>query len=243
MRDEVEVPMSELPRVALYADLACPYAYVAAYRLRKLREEYQGRLVVEHKSLALEYVNRQPTPIRVLGSEIPFLMLAEPELPWEPWHAPLSEWPVTLWPAFEAVKCAERQSAALADELDWAIRTAFFAESRCVSMRHVLFELAERAGLAMERFARDFDSGQGKALVIAEAREGWERLKVAGSPTLVLPSGRQVSSAEELGLPEVLVDERGYGRVTGFHPAPCVGEACLARYRRVLDEAVGESLA
>ncbi len=229
--------MSELPRVAVYADLACPYAYIAVYRLRQLRDEYRGRLVIEHKSLPLEYVNRQPTPKPVLDSECPLLMLAEPGLPWEPWHAPLSEWPVTLWPAFEAVKCAERQDMALADDLDWAIRTAFFAESRCVSMRHVLLELAERVGLAMDRFTHDFDSGQAKALVVAEAREGWERLKVPGSPTLMLPSGHQIGDAAELGLPEVLVDEQGYGRVTGLRPAPCAGEACLALYRRLLDEA------
>lgn len=229
--------MRESPRVALYADLACPYAYVAAYRLRTLRDEYRGRLVIEHKSLPLEYVNRQPTPKPVLDSECPLLMLAEPELPWEPWHAPLSEWPVTLWPAFEAVKCAERQDLELADDLDWAIRTAFFAESRCVSMRHVLLELAERVGLAMDRFTRDFDSGQAKALVMAEARGGWERLKVPGSPTLVLPSGRQIGDAAALGLPEVQVDEQGYGRVTGLRPAPCAGEVCLALYRHLLDEA------
>ena len=40
--------------IAMYADLACPYAYVSAYRLRKLREEYRGTIVIEHKSLALE---------------------------------------------------------------------------------------------------------------------------------------------------------------------------------------------
>jgi len=231
--------MRELPRIALYADLACPYAYIAAYRLRKLRDEYRGRLVIEHKSLPLEYVNRQPTPKPVLDSECPLLMLAEPELAWEPWHAPLSEWPVTLWPAFEAVKCAERQDLTLADDLDWAIRTAFFAASRCVSMRHILLELAERVGLAMDRFMRDFDSGQAKALVMADAREGGERLKVPGSPTVVLPSGRHIGDAAGLGLPEVLVDEQGYGRVTGLRPAPCAGEACLALYRRLLDEASG----
>ena len=229
--------MEELPRVAVYSDLACPYAYITAYRLRTLRDDYRGRLIIAHKSLALEYVNRQPTPKRTLESECPFLMLAEPELPWEPWHAPLSEWPVTMWPAFEAVKCAERQDMTLADDLDWAIRSAFFSASHCVSMRHILLALAEQVGLAMDRFARDFDSGQAKGLVIAEAREGWERLKVAGSPTLVLPSGRQVSASAELGLPEVEVDEQGYGRVTGYHAAPCAGADCLDLYRGILDEA------
>ena len=230
--------MAELPRLAMYADLACPYAYIAAYRLRKLRDEYRGQLIVEHKSLALEYVNRQPTPKRVLDSECPILMLAEPELPWEPWHAALAEWPVTIWPAFEAVKCAERQGPELADELDWAIRTALFAESRCISMRHVLLELAEQIGLAMDRFAQDFDSCQMKALAVQEARDGWERLNVPGSPTFVLPMGRQIGDSADLGLPDVMVDEQGYGRVTGLQPAPCASEACLALYRRIIEETI-----
>lgn len=225
---------AKLPRIALYADLACPYAYVAAYRLRRLREVHRGRVIIEHKCLSLEYVNRQPTPKPTLDSEIPILMLQQPDLPWQPWHAPLSEWPVTIWPACEAVKCAERQSAELADDLAWAIRTALFVESRCISMRYVLLELAEHVGLDMAHFTADFDSGQARPLVLAEAREGWEQPHVAGSPTFVLPSGRQLSN---LGLPEVEVDEQQHCRVTGLQPAPCTGDACLALYRAMIDEA------
>src|SRR5690242_1962281 len=101
--------MPEAVRIAMYADLACPYAYLAAYRMRQLRDEYRGRVVVAHKSLALEYVNREPTPKPVLDAEAPLVLLAEPEIPYRPWSRPDSEWPVTLRPAFEAVKCAERQ--------------------------------------------------------------------------------------------------------------------------------------
>src|SRR3712207_1742695 len=102
--------MAEPARVAMYADLHCPYAYVAAFRLRKLKDAYRGRVAIEHKSLSLEYVNRRPTPKPILDQEAPLVMLEEPDIPYEPWHAPDSEWPVTIWPAFEAVKCAERQS-------------------------------------------------------------------------------------------------------------------------------------
>ena len=89
--------------IALYSDVHCPYAYVTAYRLRQLRAEYRGRVVISYKSLALEYVNRRSTPKPILDNETPILMLEEPEIPYQPWHAPLSEWPVTMWPAFEAV--------------------------------------------------------------------------------------------------------------------------------------------
>lgn len=194
--------MAPIP-IAMYADLACPYAYVSAYRLRKLRDEYRGTIIIEHKSLALEYVNREPTPKTLLNSELPLLVQEEPDIPYRPWKRPEAEWPVTMWPAFEAVKCAERQSLALADDLDWAIRVAFFAESRCISLRHVLLELAQQVGLDMERFADDFDRGVTKYQVLQEAQEGWELLRVAGSPTFVLPSGKQISN---VGLPEITVD-------------------------------------
>lgn len=226
--------MSEPARLTMYSDLHCPYAYVAAYRLRRLRDEYRGRVVVEHKSLALEYVNRRPTPKPILDNETPILMLAEPDIPYQPWSRPDSEWPVTMWPAFEAVKCAERQSLELADDLDWAIRVAFFAEHRCIALRHVLLELAAQVGLDLARFTDDFDRGVTKRLVLDEAREGWERLKVEGSPTFLLASGKRYNY---YGLPKVQLDEQRHCRLVKFEPAECTGEACLDLYRQLLDEA------
>lgn len=70
--------------IAMYADLACPYAYVSAYRLRTLREEYRGSIVIEHKSLSLEYVNREPTPKPLLELELPLLVQEEPGIPYQP---------------------------------------------------------------------------------------------------------------------------------------------------------------
>lgn len=227
--------MAEPVHVALYSDIYCPYAYVTTYRLRRLRDEYRDRVVIDPKCLSLEYVNRQPTPKHSIEVEVPFLMLSEPGIPYQPWHRPESEWPVTMWPAFEAVKCAERQDAEKARELDWAIRTAFYADSRCVSMRHVLFGLAEQAGLDMARFAGDFDGGVAKRQVLEESRDGWERLKVDGSPTFVLPGGKQHSS---VGLPEVVIDETQHDRVLALKPAPCEGDGCLDVLRRILDEAI-----
>ena len=220
--------------LAMYADLACPYAYVTAYRLRKLREEYRGTIVIEHKSLALEYVNKEPTPKAVLELELPVLIREEPDIPYQPWQRPESEWPVTMWPAFEAVKCAERQSLELADDLDWAIREAFFAENRCISLRHVLLELAQQVGLDMERFAGDFDRGVTKYQVLQEAQDGWERLRVAGSPTFVLPSGKQISN---LGLPEIMIDANSPDRVLSVTPASCQGQTCLEIFRQMFAEA------
>lgn len=225
--------MAPIP-IATYADLACPYAYVTAYRVRKLRNEYRGTIVIEHKSLPLEYVNKEPTPKALLELELPLLIREEPGIPYQPWQRPDSEWPVTIWPAFEAVKCAERQSMALADDLDWAIRVAFFAESRCISLRHVLLDLAQQVGLDGKRFADDFDRGVTKYQVLQEAQEGWERLHVEGSPTFVLPSGKHISN---VGLPEIIVDAHHPDRVMAVTPSTCQGQACLEIFRLMFAEA------
>ena len=222
--------------VEFWGDLSCPFAYLAHYRFRRVLPEYGGRVVLAHKCLALEYVNREPTPKPTLDLETPFLVLAEPGLPFRPWSAPASEWPVTLWPAFEAVKCAEDQGAELAEELAWRIRVAFFADNRCVSMRHVLLELAEAAGLDRARFEDDFDAGVTKRRVIEEARSGWERLALPGSPTVVLPDGTRLDGGA-LGLPNVELDQAGGLRPVRWEPSSCEGETCLDRLRRVLDDA------
>ena len=122
-----------------------------------------------------------------------------------------------MWPAFEAVKCAELQGLRIADDLAWSIRVALFEESRCISMRHVLLDLASDVGLDLGRFESDFDAGRCKQSVIVEARRGWEELRVAGSPTWVLPNGELIS---EFGLAEIQVDARGdpVGAIPGMTP-------------------------
>lgn len=225
---------SQPVRIAMYSDVHCPYAYLSAYRLRKLRDEYQGRIIIEYKSLSLEYKNNQVTPKGILDNETPALMLSETDIPYQPWHRPLTEWPVTMWPAFEAIKCAERQNAKLAEDLDWAIRSAFFADSRCISMRYVLFELAEKVGVDMQRFSYDFDHGVTKHLVLQEAQKGWEQLKVPNSPTFVLSSGKQFSNP---GQSIVKLDSKQHFRVVAIQPALNPQQDSLEAYRQMFAEA------
>ncbi|MDX1524152.1 MAG: DsbA family protein, partial [Anaerolineae bacterium] len=222
-------------KIDLYADLHCPYAYLTAYRLRQLRDEYAGKITIVHRCLSLEYINRRPTPKTIINEETPILMLAEPEIPYRPWKGKLTHWPVTMWPAVEAVKCAEKQGPALANDLDWAIRKAFFAENQCISMRHVLLDLARDAGLDLARFTTDFDDGVTKRQVLQEAQKGWEELKVEGSPTFVLPSGEQFPY---LALPKVKLNRQQNYRATTVEPAPCSGQDCLKLYHPGIDMVV-----
>lgn len=164
------------------------------YRLRQLRLE---GVRVEWASLPIEVVNRRGTPKDILDQEIGLIQGIEPRLEIRAWAKREWEWPVTILPAFEAVKCAEAQGDELAWEYQWRVRQAFFRDSACISLRHVLLDLAEEVGLDI---SQDFDSGRLRQKVMVEGQEGWHELKVRGSPTLVLPDG---SISAYPGLPEV----------------------------------------
>lgn len=178
------------PVVELFSDLHCPHAYVTRFRMQRVRELVPDEVRFRSRCLSLELAHDNPTPKHVLDVETPMLATLEDALPYEPWpEGRTSKWPVTFLPAFEAVKAAEALDPETAWALDWRIRTAFFEEHRCVSMRHVLADLAEEVGVSRDRFLEEFDGGQHRTRVIEESREGWQKEEFTHSPSLRLPDG------------------------------------------------------
>ena len=172
--------------------------HLTVFRLRQVWPAYAGRLELRWRALSLEYINRQATPKPLLEVELDLIRRIEPALPLRRWARPDWQWPVTFWPAFEALACAQAQGHVAAYAMSWALRHAFFAEGRSPALRHELLEIARSAAaetpLDLGRFEADWDAGRHKAEVIADSRRGWHELKVEGSPTFVLPDGSQVSS-------------------------------------------------
>ncbi len=223
-----------LPTVELYSDIHCPWAYLAVYRLRQVWPEYQDRVRLSFRALSLELKNRRPTPKPILDVEFDLMKEQEPDLPIQRWQAPEYLFVPTFLPAFEAEKAAEQQGEDAAWEFAWQVRLAFFDQSRTVCMRNELKRVARDAGLDAEQFLIDWDSGRFRREVIAESHHGWEELKVEGSPTFILPSGKQVHNP---GAMRVKLDRNA--QVTEKHPADCPDGDCLQPYRAMLDEAIG----
>jgi predicted DsbA family dithiol-disulfide isomerase len=165
---------------------------MAVYRLRSLWSRYDGRVRIAWKSLALEIQNSKPTPKNIVDVEISLMREQEPDLPIGPWKSADWHYPVTILPAFEALRCAALQGDQQAWEFSWRVRKAFFDEGRCISMRHVLLDLAGESGLDVNRFRCEWDSGTARSTVLAESQRGWDELQVPGSPTFVLPRGRRI---------------------------------------------------
>jgi predicted DsbA family dithiol-disulfide isomerase len=133
--------------IVMWSDIACPWATLAVHRLVAARHRLgmDGRVVVDHRAFPLEVLNGRPTPRHILDAEIPVAGGLEPDAGWQIWRDDPHRYPVTTLLALEAVQAAKEQSLWAGEQLDHALRKALFAESRCISMRHVILGIAARS--------------------------------------------------------------------------------------------------
>jgi predicted DsbA family dithiol-disulfide isomerase len=76
-------------------------------------------------------------------------------------------------------------------ETAWALRLAFFAHARDVSLRKTQFEIAEERCLHIGDIENELDSGAAMARVSRDLRKAREQ-NITVSPTLVFNEGRQM---------------------------------------------------
>ena len=178
--------------IVVYADIACPWSHLAVHRLLRTRRDMglDDEVVLDHRPFALELVNRRPTPKRILDAEIPVVGALGPDAGWQMWQGDGSTWPVTSLPALEAVQAAKEQGPRASEQLDRALRVAFFAESRCISMRHVILDVAAACpDVDAGALAAALDDGRARGRLLAEHRAAEAAEEVDGSPQLFLPDG------------------------------------------------------
>jgi hypothetical protein len=120
---------------------------------------------------------------------VPVASELAPRAGWQAWNAPDHAWPATMLPPMEAVQAAKLQSLAAAEELDRGLRRAFFGESRCISLRHVMLEVAnECESVDLAALADALDDGRARRAVMddyATARGD----EILGSAHLFAPDG------------------------------------------------------
>jgi predicted DsbA family dithiol-disulfide isomerase len=213
--------------IAVFSDLSCPWAHLAVYRLLAARQRLglEGDVVLDHRAFPLELFNRRPTPRRIVSAEVPVVGALDPGAGWQVWQGDLATWPVTTLLALEAVQAAKEQGAAASERLDRGLRTAFFGQSRCISMRHVVLEVAAECGLDEGALADALDSGRARRAVFdqcAVASGG----SVAGSPHVFLADGTE---AHNPGIEMEWVGEHGVGFPVVAKDDPSVYEALVAR--------------
>jgi len=177
--------------IVVYGDVICPWSHLATFRLFRARERLglSEDVTFDMRAFPMELINGKPTSKRGIESEIPVIGGLDPEAGWQLWKRPSSEWPVTTLPALEAIEAAKLQGVRAGEQLGRELRRAFFAESRCVSLRTVILEVAGSCDLVdADLLADDLDSGRARPEVISHWRDQ-EEGPVQVSPHLFLPDG------------------------------------------------------
>jgi predicted DsbA family dithiol-disulfide isomerase len=197
--------------IAVWSDIGCPWAYLAIYRLHRARHELglDEAVRLDHRPFPLELVNDRPTPWPTLTAEVQVLASVEPDAPWKAWAAPAWQWPVTTLPALEAVQAARLESASASERLDLGLRRAFFAESCCIALRHVILDVAQGCELDVDALAKALDTGAARSSVLDSWHE-FERneVDVKGSPHVFLHDG---TNAHNPGIAMHWAGEEGEG--------------------------------
>jgi Predicted dithiol-disulfide isomerase involved in polyketide biosynthesis len=196
-RDAEALPPVATGTVQVWSDLLCPFAYVGLLRLRRARTRLglDGVVRLEHRTFPLELFNG-PHPRRGTDTEAVALGRIEPEAEFRVWTDADDRYPHTVLLAAEAVHAASAQSLAAGEELDLALRRAFWTHSRSICHRQVILDVA--AGLPagvldVSELARALDNGRHRAAVMADftvARTD----AIAGSPTFRLADGTTVTN-------------------------------------------------
>jgi predicted DsbA family dithiol-disulfide isomerase len=179
--------------IVLFSDVVCGWATVALHRFYRARERagLTDQVRVDHQLFLLEDVNRFPIPKRFLDSETPVVGSLEPAFGWKPWQGDASTWPITALLSNEAVHAAKRQSPQAAEELDMAIRHAFFTDSRPISLLHELVDVARNCrSVDADVLQRDLDEGTARADMMRTYRQHVG--DVQGSPHFFLADGSDV---------------------------------------------------
>lgn len=177
--------------IQVWSDLSCPWSHAVVWRLWDARRRLglEDRVRFDHHAFPLELFNREPTPRPVRDAERPVVAELAPRAGWQAWSAPDHAWPVTMLLPTEAVLAAKEQSLEASEELDRGLRRAFWGESRCISLRHVILEVAtECDGVDATALAEALDDGRARRALL----DDWATARgdeVRGSAHLFAPDG------------------------------------------------------
>lgn len=187
-----ELINSDPTTITVWSDIGCPWATLALQMLHSAASRRRVEVLVDHRAFPLELFNQSPTPKELVDAEVTVIAGRVPELGWQLWHGATHAYPSAMLPALEAVQAAKDPAVGglrASDQLDEALRRAFYIESRCVSILPVILDIAEHCALVdHHELERLLARGAGSEAVYSQ----WQTAQgpqVHGSPHIFTASG------------------------------------------------------
>ncbi|MDQ3404385.1 MAG: DsbA family protein [Actinomycetota bacterium] len=181
--------------IQIWSDLLCPFAHVVIYRLTVARAELglTDQVHFDHHAFPLELFNG-PHPRQGTDSEAVGIGQVEPEAGFRLWTAADWLYPSTVLLAAEAVLAAKPQGLKASEELDRALRKAFWLDCRSIGHRQVILDVAgEVESVDVTALAEALDSGKHRGDLMADYAVA-QSDAVQGSPHLFLSDGTNVNN-------------------------------------------------
>ena len=164
----------------------------------------------------MELLNGNPGSRPGSDSEVPGVGPCEPDAGWQLWQDKDWLYPCSTLPALEAVQAAKAQSVRASEDLDLALRRAFWTQSRCIT-NPVILDVARRTEGVDDTLIREaLENGTARPAVAEHTRQAASE-HVLCSPHVFLPDGTDVPN------PGMTVEwegdwGRGYPRVVADDP-------------------------
>jgi predicted DsbA family dithiol-disulfide isomerase len=96
------------------------------------------------------------------------------------------DYPTWSLPALEAAKCARLQGEEAFRRLHLGLYRAFFTQGRNIANPAEVVDVVREAGLDMDRFLADYESGTARAWVLKDYEEAVTRVGVRAIPTVIV---------------------------------------------------------
>lgn len=97
-----------------------------------------------------------------------------------------------------------------------------------------MLDLAREAGIDLDHFTHNFESGKARAAIIDEGKLGKETYKVRGTPTPMLSDGTRLRHP----MAYARIED---GRILSVGRVPCCGEGCYEATRVLFESALQQA--
>jgi predicted DsbA family dithiol-disulfide isomerase len=108
------------------------------------------------------------------------------------------DYPTWSLPALEAAKCVVSQGNDAFERVHLLLFEAFFTKGINIGIRKEVIEVVRGAGVDMDRFLKEYDTGPAGAQVLKEYEEAHSTHRISAIPTVIFGGGQKVVGATSL---------------------------------------------